>query len=80
MLAQLALLPDDETLLRVYGNSKLSTLANFYGENAEVTFEGVTNSSLSTINKEELVREWLVFPKEEGYVGGKNPALIFERH
>ena len=28
----LALLPDDETLLRAYGNSKLSTLANFYGK------------------------------------------------
>ena len=27
-----ALLPDDETLLRAYGNSKLSTLANFYEE------------------------------------------------
>ena len=37
-----ALLPDDETLLRAYGNSKLSTLANFYGENAEVMFEDVT--------------------------------------
>ena len=33
-----ALLPDDESLLRAYGNSKLSTLANFYGEKAEVTF------------------------------------------
>ena len=38
-----ALLPDDETLLRAYGNSKLSTLANFYGEKAEVTLEGVTS-------------------------------------
>ena len=37
-----ALLPDDETLLKAYGNSKLSTLANFYGEKAEVTFEGFT--------------------------------------
>ena len=36
-----ALLPDDETLLRAYGNSKLSALANFYGEKAEVIFEGV---------------------------------------
>ena len=35
------LLLDDETLLRAYGNSKLSTLANFYGEKAEVTFEGL---------------------------------------
>ena len=41
-----ALLPDDETLLRTYDNSMLSTLANFYGEKAEVTFEGVTYSSL----------------------------------
>ena len=36
-----ALLPDDESRLRAYGNSKLSTLANFYGEKAEVTFEGL---------------------------------------
>ena len=34
-----ALLPDDETLLRAY--SKLSTLACFNGEEAEVAFEGV---------------------------------------
>ena len=53
------LLPDDETLLRAYGNSKLSTLANFYGEKAEVTFEGVTYSSLAIINKEELLEELL---------------------
>ena len=53
-----ALLPDDETLLRAYGNSKLSTLANFLGEKAEGTFEGVTYSSLAIINKEELLGEW----------------------
>ena len=58
-----ALLPDDETLLRAYGNSKLSTLANFYGEKAEVTFEGVTYSSLAIINKEELLGEWQVFKR-----------------
>ena len=45
-----ALLPDGETLLRAYGNSKLSTLANFYGEKAEIMFEGITYSSLSIIN------------------------------
>ena len=56
-----ALLPDVETLLRAYGNSKLSTLANFYGEKAEVKFEGVTYSSLAIINKEELLGEWQVF-------------------
>ena len=27
-----ALLPDDEKLLKAYGNFKLSTLANIYGE------------------------------------------------
>ena len=57
-----ALLPD-ETLLRTYGNSKLSTLDNFYGEKAEVTFEGVTYSSLATINKEELLGEWQIFKR-----------------
>ena len=34
-----ALLPDDETLPRAYGNSRLTTLVNFYGEKAVVTFE-----------------------------------------
>ena len=58
-----ALLSDDATLLRAYGNSKLSTLGNFYGENAEVTFEGVTYSSLAIINKEELLGEWQVFKR-----------------
>ena len=52
-----ALLPDDESLLRAYGNSKLSTLASFYGEKAEVMFKGVTYSSLAIINKEELLGE-----------------------
>ena len=56
-----ALLPDDETILRAYGNSKLSTLANFYGEKVEVTFVGVIDSSLAIINKEELLGEWQVF-------------------
>ena len=37
-----ALLPDEETFCRAYGNSKLSTLANFCGKKAEVIFEGVT--------------------------------------
>ena len=58
-----ALLPDDETIPRAYGTSKLSTLANFYGEKAEVTFEEVTYSSLAIINKEELVGEWQVFKR-----------------
>ena len=53
-----ALLPDNETLLRAYGNSKLSSLASFYGEKAEVTFEGDTYSSLAIINKEDLLGEW----------------------
>ena len=52
-----ALLPDDETLLRAYGNAMLSTLANFYGENAEEKFKGVTYSSLAIINEEELLGE-----------------------
>ena len=32
LIFHLALLPDDETLLKAYGNFKLSTLANVYGE------------------------------------------------
>ena len=56
----LALLPDDETLLKAYGNSKLSTwLASFYGERTKVRFEGVTYSSLAIINK----GEWQVFKR-----------------
>ena len=58
-----ALLSDNETLLRAYGNSKLSTLANFYREKAEGTFEGVRYSSLAIINKEDLLREWHVFKR-----------------
>ena len=62
-LFNLALLPDDDTLPRAYGKSKLSTLANFYEEKAEVTFEGVTYSSLAIIYKEELLGEWQVFKR-----------------
>ena len=58
-----ALLPDDETLLRAYGNSKLSTLAYFYGEKAEAMFEWVTYFPLAIINKEELLVEWQVFKR-----------------
>ena len=73
------LLPDDETLLRAYGNSKLSTLASFYGEKAEVTFEGVTHSSLAIIYKEELLGEWQVFKRaafQEKVMMGKNPPAL----
>ena len=83
-----ALLPDGVTLLRAYGNSKLSTLANFYGEQAEVTFEGVTYSSLAIINKEELLGEWQVFQRVVfhekvimgGGGGGEQQPSIFARH
>ena len=73
-------LPDDEILLRAYGNSKLSTLANFYGEKAEVVFEGVTYSSLAITNKEELLGKWQVFKKavfreKKVMMGEKTPAL-----
>ena len=73
------LLPDDETLLRAFGNSKLSTLANFYREDSEVMFEGVTYSSLAIINKEELLGEGQVFkragfPREKGYDGEKHTS------
>ena len=56
-----ALLPYDETLLRAYDNSKVSTLESFYEEKTVVTFEVVTYSSLAIISKEELHGEWLVF-------------------
>ena len=52
-----ALHPDDEKLLKAYGNSKLSTLANIYGEKNRVTFDRVTYSPLAIINKEELLGE-----------------------
>ena len=58
-----ALLPKDETLLKAYGNFKVSTLANFYGEKTAVTFDGVTYSSLTIINKEELLGEWQDFKR-----------------
>ena len=74
-----ALIPNDETLLRAYGNSKLSTLANFYGEKAEVTFEGVTYSSLAIINKEGSLGEWQIFKRavfqEKKVMMGKKTAL-----
>ena len=72
-----ALLPIDETLLKAYGNSKLSTLANFYGENSAVRFEGVTYSSLAIINKEELLGEWQESCfQEKKFMMKKTPASI----
>ena len=79
-----ALLPDEETLLGAYGNSKLSTLANFYGEKAAVIFEWVTYSSLAIINKEELLGEWQVFKRaifqEKFMMGEKYQSSFFARH
>ena len=72
-----ALLPDDETLLRAYGNSKQSTLANFYGEKAEVTFEGITYSSLAIINKEELqVFKRAVFQEKKVMMEKHQPSIF----
>ena len=63
---------------------KLSTLANFYGEKAEVTFETVKYSSLAIINKEELLGEWQVFKRavfqEKIMMGKKHQPSIFARH
>ena len=79
-------LPDDETLHRAYCNSKLSTLANFHGEKAEVTFVGITYSSPGIINKEELLGKWQVFKRavfqEKMVVMGKKiyQPSIFARH
>ena len=77
-----ALLPDDETLLRAYGNSMLSFLAYLYGEKAEVTFEGVKYSSLAIIIKEKLLGEWQVFKQaffqeKKVMMEKKTPALHF---
>ena len=71
-------------ILRAYGNSKLSTLANFYREDSEVMFDGVTYSSLAIFNKEELLGEGQVFkragfPREKGYDGKKHQPSIFAR-
>ena len=38
-------------------------LTSIYGEKAEVTFVGVTYSSLAIINKEELLGEWQFFKR-----------------
>ena len=64
---------DDEIFLGAYGNSKLSTLANFYGKKTEVTFEQVTYYFLAITNK-ELLGEWQVFKREE------NKAMMEKKH
>ena len=62
----------------------MSILANYYGEKAEVTFEGVTYSSFAIINKEEFLGEWQVFKRavfqEKVMMGKKHQASIFVRH
>ena len=75
-----ALLPDDETLLRAYGNSKLSTLGNVYGEKAEGTSEGVTYSSLTKncYENDKFFRE--LFSKRTSCDRKKNQPSIFARH
>lgn len=57
-----ALLPPKESL-NTYGVDKITTLADFYGEPAEVEFDGETHTSPPLLNKEDLLSEWTIFKR-----------------
>ncbi len=48
-----ALLPRDEALLAEYGTTEIESLAQFYGSEAEVIYDGVTHKSPSLVDKKK---------------------------
>ncbi len=58
-----ALLPRDEALQAEYGTTEIESLAQFYGSEAEVIYDGVTHKSPSLVDKEEVIAEWRIFKR-----------------
>lgn len=58
-----ASLPSDDAALPNYGEKELGVLAEFYGSEATVIYEGVTFSSPPLIDKEEILMEWHLFKR-----------------
>ena len=54
------ILPENEAQLPNYGTTPLTTLADFYGKEAVVEFEG---TSPAIIKREELFSEWPIFKR-----------------
>ena len=66
-----ALLPsEEEEGFFQYGKEDIKTLAQFYGSEATVSYDGETYTSHPLHDKDDLMREWQVFKralKQEQY-------------
>ena len=58
-----ASLPSEETALPNYGKKEVEVLAQFYGSEVTVVYDGVTFSSPPLINKDEILVEWRLFKR-----------------
>ena len=58
-----ASLPLEETALPDYGKKEVEVLAQFYGSEATVVYDGVTFSSPPLIDKDEILVEWRLFKR-----------------
>ena len=54
-------LPAASTSLSSYGLDEITTLANFYGNEASVKFQGITYTSPPLLSRDDLLSEWNVF-------------------
>ena len=55
--------PTEEEALPEYGTEELNALANFYGEEATVEFNGTSYTSPPLVNSEEIIAEWRLFKR-----------------
>ena len=58
-----ASLPPEEASLPAYGKKEVDVLAQFYGTEAKVVFDGNTFSSPPLVDKDEVVAEWRLFKR-----------------
>ena len=78
-----SLLPDNESLLPSYGNSQVQDLADFYGNEATIVFEGTSYTSPAVVNKDELLLEWptfkrAIFQEKKSMLQSKNSVSMQE--
>ena len=54
---------EEEEEFSQYGNEEIKALAQFYGNEATVSYNGETYTSHHLLDKDNLIREWQVFKR-----------------
>ena len=70
-----ALLPSEEKGFAQYGKEEIKALAQFYGSEATVSYDGEPYTSHPLLDKDNIVREWQVFKR----AFKKETVLLMER-